>query len=56
MKILNSAAFYFVLLLELFVVMAMVRGLRPLGWFDAVLGIAVLAGLWTFTYFKWPKK
>lgn len=56
MKTLNSVAFYAVLLAELLFVMAMVRGLRPVGWFDAVLGIVVLATLWIFTYFKWPKK
>lgn len=56
MKTINSAAFYAVLLLEFLFVMAMVRGLRPVGWFDVVLGIAVLATLWAFTYFKWPKK
>ena len=56
MKMLIKVLFYAVLVFELLLVMAMVRGLRPVGWFDAVLGIVALAVLWTFTYIKWPKK
>lgn len=47
---------YFVLFAEMLAAFAVVRGLRPVGWFDAVIGITLIAIMWTFTYLKWPKR